>query len=103
MSRFLSASLFASFVVISLGCGGMGGMGGGGGYENQKACKGYVEKQNGLKCMKDVQLNADDMCPESLDLTPKDMTPYYECMRKNAKCNGKLPDLAGQSECASML
>ena len=82
-------------LAAGLACGGMGGS-----YENQKACKAWIAKQNGLRCMKDIQQDADKICPASLDMTPLDMTDYYGCMEKNAKCNGKVPDLKGQSSCS---
>jgi hypothetical protein len=39
------------------------------------------------------------MCSSTLDLTPMDMTGYYDCMGSNAKCNGEIPDFAGQGSC----
>ena len=69
-------------------------------YENQAACKKWVEAQNKLRCIpKGAKLKADDICPATLDQTPLDMTSYYECMGENAKCKGKVPDLGGQGDC----
>ena len=67
---------------------------------NVGACKAYVEAFNSLECMATVQLEAAEMCPDALNMAPTDMAPYYTCLRENAKCNGGLPDLAGQSNCS---
>lgn len=99
MSRLLGASVVAGLVLLSLGCSGVAMSPSGGGYDNLKACKAWVKKQNKLPCMKAVQLDPDEMCPASLDASPLDMTSYYRCMAKHAKCKGKLPDLGGQGEC----
>jgi hypothetical protein len=71
----------------------------GGGHANQAACKKWVEAQNALPCMKIAQQDAAQICPDVLDQSPTDMTEYYGCMEKNAKCNGEIPDLAGQAAC----
>lgn len=93
MTRWITASAAAAAVMFSLACGG------GGNADNAAACKRYVEKQNGLECMKMAQLNANDMCPDTLDMSPVDMASYYDCLAENAKCNGEIPDLAGQANC----
>ncbi len=87
----------AALLIAGLACGGVGG----GGFENQDACKKWMEKQNGLKCMKDAKVDADQACPAALDMSPLDMTEYYDCMAKGAKCKGKgkIPDLGGQAKC----
>ena len=73
--------------------------GGGGG--NQAACLEYVEHYNSLACIKKVgaTFTPSDMCPPELDITPQDMTGYYNCLKENSKCNGDIPDLAGASSC----
>jgi hypothetical protein len=66
---------------------------------NQAACRRYVEAFNGLGCTGNIQFDIDEFCPSALDLAPSNMGPYYDCLRENAKCNGELPDLAGQVNC----
>ena len=39
------------------------------------------------------------MCPASLNMTPIDMTGYYQCMIDGSRCNGDIPDMAGASNC----
>ena len=73
----------------------------GGGSDNEAACRAYVDHQNGLDCMP-AKLNADQMCG-NLGMNPQNMVPFYNCMKNNAKCNGDLPDLAGQADCQSKL
>ena len=99
MERFLNRKMglaaIAAAVTLAVGlaCSGAGGA------ANQAACKKWVETQNALPCMKTIQQDANQMCPEQLDMQPLDMTEYYGCMEKNAKCNGDIPDLAGQVSC----
>ena len=97
MKRFVTGVVAMVCVGVALGCAGMGM--GGGGHANAAACKKYIEAQNALPCMKMAPVDAAMMCPDSLDLTPADMTEYYGCMEKAAKCNGDIPDLAGQASC----
>ena len=94
MRKLIALAVAAPIVGFTLACSGMPS-----GNDNVTPCKAYVEHFNGLKCMKDVQLKAEDYCPAALDMNPNDMTPYYECLTKNAKCKGKVPDLGGQSSC----
>ncbi len=81
-------------LTIGLACGG------GSSYDNVGACKNYVQSYNDLSCMA-VDLNADDMCPASLDMTPCDLATYYNCMADAMKCNGDIPDISGQMDCGS--
>lgn len=97
MSRWIMASAAAAAVAFTLACGGAGGGG-----NNVAACKAWLEKQNALPCASMMQMNAADVCPDSLDQTPIDMESYYNCMAENAKCNGDFPDLAGQANCSPM-
>jgi hypothetical protein len=94
MTRWITAGAVTAAVVFGLACGGAGGNA-----DNAPACKRYVEKQNSLACMSMAQLNANDMCPDTLDMSPIDMASYYDCLAENAKCNGDIPDLAGQANC----
>jgi hypothetical protein len=81
-------------LALGLACGG------GGGYDNLAACERYVDAYNGLTCMSAVKLEKSTMCPSNLDLTPTDMASYYDCLAENSKCNGDIPDLAGQMNCS---
>ena len=83
------------------GGGGSASSGGGGG-GNYDACVAYVEKYNGLSCIKNagVTLPAADTCPKELDQSPVDMTAYYKCLADAAKCNGDIPDLMGAANCS---
>jgi len=94
MTRFITIIAAASTLGFSLACGG------GGSYANVDACKSYITTQNELPCMKAAQIEADQMCPSQLDMSPIDMTEYYGCMEAAAKCNGDIPDLAGQVDCS---
>lgn len=69
---------------------------------NKAACVKYVEHHNAQPCLKIAQLNAGDMCPDALDMNPKDMSKMYDCMRENTKCNGNIPDLAEVASCSSL-
>jgi hypothetical protein len=95
MRKWLVTAVGAAILASGLACGGMGG----GGHANQAACKSWVDAQNKLPCMKAAQISANDICPATLDQSPADMTAYYKCMETNAKCNGDIPDLAGQGSC----
>jgi uncharacterized lipoprotein NlpE involved in copper resistance len=70
--------------------------------DNVAACKYYVQTYNGLDCLKSagIQLNADDVCPSGLNMSPLDMRDYYKCMADNSKCNGNIPDMSGVSGCS---
>jgi hypothetical protein len=76
--------------------------GGGGSYaDNVESCRAWVKKQNALSCWPAAaQMNPDEVCPPAINQNPNDMRPYYTCMADNAKCNGNIPDLAGQSSCS---
>jgi hypothetical protein len=98
-SRNIRAALIAATVLgLGLACSGMP-TGGGGTHANVAACKKYVEAFNGAACNA-VDLNADDLCPSTLDMTPCDMTPYYKCMADAVKCNGEFLDISGQANCS---
>ena len=92
MKRWIAVGAAVTTMLIGLACAG------GGSYQNKAACKAWLDKQNGLKCMESAQLDA-SVCPDQLDQSPIDMKGYYECMEKNAKCKGKIPDLGGQASC----
>ena len=93
MTRLITVAAASATIVFSLACGG------GASYANKDACVSWVETQNALPCMSAVQQDAGTMCPDTLDQTPIDMASYYNCMEENAKCNGDIPDLMGQTEC----
>ena len=73
----------------------------GGGSGNSDACRAYVAHYNALSCVQSVGINfeADDMCPDALNLSSADMSSYYQCMSDNSKCNGDIPDMAGAADC----
>ncbi|MEZ4320237.1 MAG: hypothetical protein R3F61_22350 [Myxococcota bacterium] len=93
MTRWITFGAASSAIIFSLACGG-------GSFANQAACKSYIEAQNALPCMKMAQTDASQICPDQLDMSPVDMTEYYGCLEENAKCNGDIPDLAGQANCS---
>lgn len=82
------------------GAGGEVNLGSGGG-GNAEACRNYIETQNALPCMSKagIVLEYDTICGTTAD-SPLDMTGFYNCMAENAKCNGDIPDLAGQGDCS---
>lgn len=95
MRKLIAIAVAAPVVGLALACSGLPT-----GYDNVTPCKNYVKAANSKPCMKNAQLNVDDMCPDALNATPKDMSPYYECLEKNIKCKGKVPDLSGQTSCS---
>ena len=56
------------------------------------------ETADGAACNA-IDLNAADLCPDTLDMSPCDMSPYYKCMADAVKCNGDFLDISGQSNC----
>jgi len=71
----------------------------GGSAGNVAACQAWVEHSNSLPCYP-VNFDAGEMCPASLDMTPIDMSSYYQCMIEGTRCNGDIPDLADAGNCA---
>lgn len=70
---------------------------------NTAACQAYIDANNAADCMP-IKMDAADMCPDVMDMAgAPDMTEYYECMANGVKCNGAIPDLADQINCAGML
>lgn len=95
MRKILAAAVALPTLGFILSCSGLGSS-----YDNVTPCKKYVEHYNNLKCIpKEANIKPDDMCPAGLDMTPKDLSPFYECMTKNAKCKGKVFDAGGQTSC----
>ena len=95
MRKLLVLLVGVPTVGFTLACSGMSG-----GADNVTPCKEYVAHFNDLECLPDsAHLNEDDYCPAALDMNPNDMGPFYECLKENAKCDGKIPDLKGQSNC----
>lgn len=72
---------------------------GGGGAGNVAACEAWVAHQNALPCYP-VNFEASEMCPPSLDMTPIDMSSYYQCMIDGMRCNGDTFDGADAQSCA---
>ena len=98
MNRALSFGAVATAVFFTLACGGGGSVGGGSG--NAAACKNYIEAYNAMSCIPGAtKLDAATICPDNLDMSPIDMSEYYNCMAAASKCNGDMPDLAGQADC----
>ena len=94
----LTATFGACVLAFTLACGGLtdqvGGMGGGGGGAgNEEACARYVDHMNSLTCMGGVEYNKDDMCG-MLDMSPVDMTEYYDCLIENSSCDGDIPKMS---------
>jgi hypothetical protein len=46
-----------------------------------------------------LKLDASTICSPQLDQMPCDLAPYFNCLAENTKCNGALPDIAGQASC----
>jgi hypothetical protein len=84
---------------FGLACSGMDLPTGGGSHANVAACNQYVDAFNNAACNA-VDLNAGDLCPETLDMSPCDMSPYYQCMAEAVKCNGDFLDISGQANCS---
>ena len=101
MNRAVTFGTVATAVFFTLACGGgAGGSMGGGNSGNAEACKNYVQAYNDMTCIPDAtKLDPATICPDNLDMSPVDMAEYYNCMAENSKCNGDLPDLAGQANC----
>lgn len=100
MNRALTFGAVATAVFFTLACGGAGDLGGmSSGADNVAACKTYLEAYNALECVPKEAKLSDSICPDNLNMTPIDMTEYYTCMAENSKCNGDIPDLAGQANC----
>ena len=92
----------AAVVTLALGlaCSGLPGMSGGDAYDNVGACLRYVEAYNALDCIPEP-LKPEDRCPESLAMSPCDLSDYFECMVDAAKCTEGSPDLGGQAACGT--
>lgn len=98
--RYMKVAFAAAVTLgVGLACSGMDLPTGGGAHKNVAACKGYVEAFNGAACNA-IDLNAADLCPDTLDMSPCDMSPYYECMANAVKCNGDFLDISEQSNCS---
>jgi len=90
----------------SLACSGQlnlpGVPGTSGGAHNVEGCKKYVQKMNDAPC-NPVDLDMAQLCPDSLNLNPCDMSSYYGCMADAVKCSGDnngFLDVSGQANCA---
>lgn len=102
----LSLATGAAFTLaFTLACGGtdLSTAGLSGGFDNVAACEAYVDKHNSLECTKDMKYEASEMCPSALDMNPSDMSPMYDCMVENAKCDGAIPDFGGLADCSDLL
>jgi hypothetical protein len=88
----------ASGLGLALACGGMT-MPTGGSHANVESCKKYVQAFNDATCNA-VDLNGEELCPQSLDLSPCNMGPYYTCMANAVRCNGDFLDISGQANCS---
>lgn len=96
MRKLLLLSAGLPVLGFTLACSGMAT----GGNDNVTPCKEYVKHYNSLECIPDsAKFVPDEYCPEALNMSPKDLTPFYECQKENAKCDGKTPDLGGMSKC----
>jgi hypothetical protein len=98
MRKSMLVVLGATSVAFGLACSGMK-MPSGGGNANVAACKKYVEAFNNAACNA-VDLNAADLCPSTLDMSPCDLGSYYTCMADAVKCNGDFLDISGQANCS---
>ena len=95
MRKLIALAVAVPTLGFALACSGLPS-----GNDNVTPCVAYVDHFNDLKCMPDsAELKKADFCPAALDMNPNDMTPFYECLTKNAKCKGKQPDLGGQANC----
>jgi hypothetical protein len=68
------------------------------GANNVAACQAWVEHSNNLPCYP-VDFDASEMCPAGLDMTPINMSSYYQCMVEGSRCNGDIPDVADAGKC----
>jgi len=71
----------------------------GGSAGNVAACEAWVAHSNNLPCYP-VDFDAAEMCPQSLDMTPIDMSSYYQCMIEGSRCNGDISDMADAGSCS---
>ncbi len=83
-----------ALLLTGLACGG------GSSFDNVGACKRYVEAMNGLECYP-AELDADQMCQPSLDMTPCDLATYYDCMATGAGCKDGIYDASKQADCGA--
>jgi len=86
----VSALAGASFLALTLACGGGGGALSGNA-ANKPACEAYVDHMNSMSCLT-IEYNKDDMC-SMVDMSPIDMTGYYQCLVDNSTCEGDIPKL----------
>ena len=95
--RTMAIAMGGLTLALGLACGGGGG--GGGGSATQDACIAYWTHYNDMPCMSSVaDMDVETACPATLSYV--DQADYYTCLLDNAKCNGDIPDLAGQSSCS---
>jgi hypothetical protein len=91
----LSVAAAGGFLALAFGsAGGDMSMGGGAGAGNADACKAYVDAYNAASCLGAGPAGKMDvavMCPSELDMSPKDMKPYYKCLSDAISCNGEIP------------
>lgn len=85
-------------LALGLACSGLPTSGDG--YDNVGACLGFVEAYNALDCIPEP-LKPEDRCPESLAMSPCDLSDHYECMAEAARCSEGSPDLGGQARCGA--
>lgn len=81
--------------VLALACAGLPfrpGAPAGAGLASRQACEGYVDHVNGLPCMSGLNYDKVEMCG-ALELSPVDMTAYYECLVAGSTCDGTVPSI----------
>lgn len=88
-----SALAIATITGFTLACGGTGeGVDlDGGSADNVASCERYVDHMNGLECL-DIEYSKEDMC-SMLDMSPVDMSSYYDCLVENSSCDGEIPKI----------
>jgi hypothetical protein len=54
---------------------------------NRQACEAYADHLNGLLPCVGLVYDSDNLC-EGTDLVSADLTPTYDCLRANTRCEG---------------
>lgn len=65
---------------------------------NAESCKRYVAAFNDASCAA-LDLDPEDLCHDTLDLSSCDLAPYWDCLTKAVKCNGDFLDISEQGRC----
>lgn len=93
----LGGALVAALIFASLACAGAPAVGTAS-KANADACKRYVNVFNEASCAA-LDLDAEALCPDTLDLSSCDLAPYWDCLAGAVKCSGDFLDISEQGRC----